>query len=391
MAQKTVANLQDSVSGILTGLNLNNVKNLFTAFERTARNLTQKISLPSARGRASVILYDGVFDYLAEEDIFGSNVIDLLPQGNTRNINDYLYKSYSSDFDRTKNYLSNGTKVAFDSRKGVDILRIVSTKPIPKIEFDPMTDDTGWVAAGSASGLTVDENVYYQESASLRFLLTGASIGTLTKAISSVDLTDYIGVGVVFLAIRTPSASDLTSIKIRIGSSASAYYEVNATAGILGSWTAGDWILVALDLATATTTGSPTVTAIDYAQVRITHGATLTNFYVGDLWIALPSPHTLVYETAAVFMASGANPSQSIVSVDDTILMSDGAYAIFEQECSKTVAKQQKGSVASGLIQSINEELYGERGNVEKPGLYSLYRLDNPSEKVTQVGSWYDD
>ena len=46
MAYKLVSNVRDSVSGILTGINLNNVQNLNGAFERSARELSTKIYIP---------------------------------------------------------------------------------------------------------------------------------------------------------------------------------------------------------------------------------------------------------------------------------------------------------------------------------------------------------
>ncbi len=394
MAQKSVANLKDSVSGILQGLNLNNVKNLFTAFERTARQLAQNISIPTAMGRQSITLYDGVFDYLAPTDIFGSNVVDMQQQGISRFSDDYVYKQYISDFDRTKSWLTNGTQITFEARKGTDIIRIVSTRPTPKIELDPFTATTGWTVSGSASGLALDQTVYYQLPGSLRFTCTGSSTGILTKAIPLNDLTSYVGVGVVFLAIRIPSANsatDLTSITVRLGSDSTNYYEASSTTGFLGAWTVGEFLLVAIDLSTATTTGTPTVTAIDYAQIRIAHTATMTNFYIGDFWIALPSPNTLIYETAAIFKASGSNPSQTISTVSDTVILSDSAYAIYEQECAKAVAKQQGGRLSSGVINNINEDLYGERGNPNKPGLYAQYRATDPSQSMQMVGNYYDD
>lgn len=388
--QKTVANLNDSVSGILQGLNLNNVTNLFTAYERTSRILAQKIYIPTSKGRTSLTLYDGILNYSCPTDIFGSNILDLAPQGVDRNVNDFVYKQGSQDFDLNKGLLGNGSQVSFDSLNGVDIIRIDSTNPLAKIELDPLTATTGWTAAGSASGLALDENIFYHGSGSLRFTLTGASVGTLTKATSSVDLTSYAGVGVVFLAFRTPSATDLTSIAVRIGSSSTNYYEVSNTTGFLGAWTTGDWMIVALDLATATTTGTPVITAMDYSQIRITHGVTLTNFYVGDLWISLPFPSTLTYETASIFKVSGGSASPSISTSADTIILNDAAYAVYEQECAKTIAMQQGGTLASPVIQTINEELYGQRNNPERPGLYALYRADNPEQKLAQVGNWYD-
>lgn len=395
MALKTVANLKDSVSGILQGLNLDDVTNLFIGFERTARQLAQKISIPTAMGRQNLVVYDGVIDYPAATDIFGTNIVDLRSQGISRGINDYVYKDNIEDFDRTKNWLPNGAQITFESRKGVDIMRAVSVQSTPKIELDPFTATTGWTLAGTASGLTLDSTVFYQDPGSLRFLLTGAGTGTLTKTISRQDLTNYVGVGVVFLAIRIPSTetlANLTSISVKLGSSASAYYSVTATTGFLGAWTLGEWLLVALDLATATTTGSPTITNITYSQISIVTAGTITNFYIGDFWIALPNPMTAIYETASIFMATGQNPSQSIVTVSDTIILNDAAYVIFEHECARTIAFQQGGGMSGGVLATLGGILDGQvsrNGRKVQDGLYDLYRADNPSQKLAQVGSWY--
>lgn len=395
MAYKTIANLKDSISGMLQGINLNNVKNINTALERAARKLCQRIDIPEATGKTSLSLYDGVLDYLAPTDIFGGAIIDIRPQGMSRNETDYVYRQNVEQFDRTQATLPNGTSVAFEFNKGVGIARIKSTRPMPKIELDPFNATTGWTAAGSASGLTEDDTVYYNAPASLRFTLTGASSGTITKTIPSQDLTNYVGVGVVFLAIRTPDATNLTSIAVKLGSSASNYYSVSTTTGFLGAWTAGEWVIVALDLSGATTTGTPTVTAITYAQITITHGATLTNFYVGDFWIALPSPHTMIYQTPSIFLASGVTtPSSSITNTADQVLLNDSAYAIYEIECALEVAGQQGGTLASGVINSLDQQvngIRGYRGILIQPGLYDLYRTKNPSQELRPIGNWYDD
>lgn len=397
MNYKNVAQLKDSVSAILQGLNLNNVKSLFTAFERTARQLAQKINIPDAMGRYSLSLYDGVINYISPADIFGSSLIDIQPQGITRNANDFVYKQYISDFDRNKNYLPNGTEVTFEWNKGVPIARIVSTRPLPKIELDPMTATTGWTAGGSASGITLDSTVKYQEGGSLRFLLTGASTGTLTKTIPKQDFTAYVGVGVAFLAIRIPSTqtlANLTSISLKIGTDALNYYTVTATTGFLGAFSLGDFILVAFDLATATTVGTPTVTNIVYTQISIVTVGTITNFYVGDLWVSLPSPHTLIYQTATIFQTSGSNPAATIATVADSIILNDNVYAIYELECAVTIANQQGGGLASGVITDLNQKLNGIRGYrgvLIQPGLLDLYREQNPSQIIPVVGQWYDD
>lgn len=395
MAQKTIANLRDSVSAMLQGLNLNNVRNLYGAFERTARQLSQKVEIPETELRQAVTLYDGVTDYLSPTDIFGSSLIDFQPQGETRSPTDFVYKKPVQVFDRTKAWLPNGVQISFEFRKGTGIMRIVSARSKPKIELDSMTDDTGWTLGGSASGLAEDTTVLWQDPASLRFTLTGASTGTLTKTISQVDLTDYVGVGVVFLAFRTPSASNLTSFSIKIGSTsglATNYYQVSSvTTGFLGAWTAGEWLLVALDLANATIVGTPVATAIKYVQLSIAHAATLTNFYVGGLWIALPNPNTLIYSSAAFFLASGGSPSQTIQNNNDTVILNDAILAIYEVECAITVAKQQGGTLASGVLGGLKEILYGVSNDPNVLGLYQIYRAENPSQKLAVTNNWYDD
>lgn len=393
MAFKTVSNLQDSVGGMLQGLNLNNVTNLFTAFERVARQTCVLLDIPEATLKSNITLYDGVTDYALPTNIFASAIVDVRPQGQTRWSGDDVQKQPIADFDREKSF-ADSTKVTFEYNKGDGVIRIVSPYPTARIELDPMSVTTGWTAAGSASALTADETVYWEAPASLRMLLTGASTGTLTKTIPSQNLTSYLSVGVGFLAFRTPSGSNLTSLELRIGSSATSYYSVTVTTGFLKAFTSGDWMLASFDLSTATAVNSPDITKIVYTQLIVTHAATLTNFYVGDLWISLPTPASLVYQTDAIFLASGSTtPSNTIGTTADQILLNDAAYAIYELKCAIDVAQQQGGTLASGVIAMLSSELngvHGYRGGIVQIGLLDAYRADNPSQEIRSVGSYYD-
>lgn len=381
----TVAQLKDSISGQLSGLNLGNVTNLDGAIARSARTLIQKADVMEANGKQVYTLYDHVFDYLAPSTIFGGVVYDFRPQSTDRNESDYVYKENIEPFDRTKLYIPNGVQLTFEYNKGVGLVRVGSARTTSRAVLDPMTATTGWTAAGSASGLTADSTDYYEAPDSLRILLTGNSTGTLTKTIAAGDLTTYQGVGVVFLAIKIPSTASaatlLTSIDIRLGSSASAYTTVTTATGFLGSWTLGEWLLVALDLSTGSDTGTPNYTDITYLQVRLTHSATITNFRVGGIWAALPTPYNLIYGSAAIFMASGSDPSLSITTDSDQILLNDAAYTLFETECAKTIAKQQAGGKSTLLVQGLDKDLNE---------LYSGYKADNPSQEIRVTSNYYE-
>lgn len=390
---KTVGNLKDSVGALLTGINLNNVSNLDGAIERAARTLVQKADIPEASGRQSITLYSGVYDYTAPSTIFGGALLDFRPQGASRTQFDYVYKEPIELFDRTKKLLPNGYALTFEYRNGTPRMRVVSPKPTPRVILDPLSATTGWTAGGSASSLALDSSIYYESTGSLRMTLTGASSGYIEKTLTnSVDLTTYQGVGVVFVAIYTPSATDLTSINIRLGSSSSNYYSVSNTTGFLGAWLANDWTLVALDLSQATTTGSPTITAIDYVRVTATHGATLTNFRVGALFISLPSAHEVLFQSSAIFMATDT-PSLTITTDKDSILLNEAAYTLLEYESAMTIAVQAGGTLNNGLVQMLNQQLHGTRarnGAMIQAGLYDMYRADNPSQELRMVGTYYE-
>ena len=378
MALKTVGNLKDSVAGILTGTNLDNVTGLNKALERAARNLLQNADIPEATEREAITLYSGVYDYVAPTKIFGSALVDLRPQGIARELDDGTYKKPIILFDRTKTITPSGYNVAYEWRQGVGRMRVSSSKPQSRVRLDAMNVTTGWTAAGSASGLVQDKTVFYDSTASLRFLLTGNSVGTLTKTVTQVDIDTYEDVCVGFLAIRTPSASNLTSIAVRVGSDASNYVEVSDTDGFLGAWVADEWLIVAFDFSGATATGTPDWDAIVYLQVRITHAATLTNFRVGGFWLSLPSPSELIYQTAAIFKASGAI-LQTITTDEDEIILSDPAYLIYEYESALEVHLQNGGELNKGRGLTLLARL---------KDLYQKYQGDNPSQQLREIGRY---
>ena len=393
---RTIAELSDGVAGLLQATNLDNVTNLFGAYERGARTLAQKADVPEASGRQNYMVYDRVFDYLAPETIFGGAIVDFRPQGVSRSPMDAVYKKFIKPFDETKCFLPSGVNIAFEFQKGVGIMRVAQTRATPAVLLDRMDDSTKWTAGGSASDLATDSTVYYEAPAGLRFNLTGASSGYIERTLdNSIDLTDYDGVGVIFLAIDTPSSTDLSSIEVRLGSSSSAYSSLTKTEGFLGAWQADKYLLVAFDLAAASKTGTPNFAAIDYIRVTMTHGATITNMRLGEIFIALPSPFEMIFQSSAIFLRASDNTlAVKIQSVNDQIVLNEAAYNIFEHECAYTIAFQNGGNLSEGVLKVLNETLHGIRGRngaVVQLGLYDMYRADNPSQEIRSMGTYYDD
>lgn len=389
MALHNIGQAKDEIQALLQGTILSRVGNVNGALERAARTTVQQADIPEASGKESINLYGGVYYYTAPTTLYGTAINLIRRQGEASNPWDYNYKVPIDEFTRGKRRTPNGYMLDLEYRNGVAVLGISTPNVTPKIVIDTMSATTGWTSGGSLSALAQDTTSYYEQPASLRFTLTGASAGFIEKTLTnSLNLSTYETAGTVFLAINTPNASTLTSLVLRLGSDSSNYVEVTQTTGFLGTIIANDWLLVAFDLSTATTTGTPNFSAIDYTRLTVNHTATITNFRMGGLFTALPVPHEILFQSSAIFLPAGSSaPLQAITSDGDTILLNDAAYNLFLHEAALTIAMQEGGSMETGYGQTLNGILHGMGNNM---GLYNLYRADNPSESLRNVGTYYD-
>jgi len=268
---KIVSQLQDDLTGILSGFDLDQCTNLYGSLERAIRTMSQRAFVPEATGRQPYMLFDGVFNYEAPETIFGGTLNDLRPQGISRQPWDFVYKQPIELFDLTKALLPNGYQVTFEWNKGQPIMRVAQHRAQAHVLIDPMSQVSGWTAGGNATGLALDATVYYASPGALRFNISAAGDSYIEKTLESpLQITSYEGVASIFLAIDTPSADELTDITVRLGSDSSNYVEVAVSEGFMGPWTADEYLLVALDLSTATTTGTPDFDNIQYTRVTAT-------------------------------------------------------------------------------------------------------------------------
>lgn len=395
--RNTVADLKESVAAVLTGIDLNEVPDLYGSFQRAVATMIQKADVPETMIRQPIMLYSGVTFYTPDPRMFGTGVIDIRPQA----VNTWagqVYKRPISDFKQLKRRLPYGYTVTFEYHDGDPIMGIIQGKTVPQTNISSMSNVTGWVAGGTASSLVQDNTVYYQAPASLRFNLASAGTqGLLSTTLTTpLDLSKYAGVGVNFLAAYFPDADPITSIELRIGSDAANYLSVTATTGFLGDFYSNDFNqLIAFDWANAVTVGAPVLTAMDYIEIltNYTTGTQLNNVRYGGLWISLPSPNEILFYSAAAFRNGDSGPFAVDISTDgqgdeNEIIFRDAAYNIYVQEASREVAKNQGALIGSGMIAEIDLVLEGG-GN--KLGLYSEYRGDNPSEELRTVGNWYDE
>lgn len=389
-----VAQLKDKIAGLLTGIrDIEKVPDINGAIERASRVMSQKISIPEAGGRQSYLLYNGVFDNVAPETIFGGAIVDLRPQGVSRTSFDEVYRQQIKTFDMTKCRLPNGVEVTFEWRNGIPVMRVAQTRATPLAILDPMNATTGWTAGGHATGLALDSQVYYEQPAALRFNASTIGDSYLEKTLSNtVDLSSYAGIGMVFLAIYTPDAADLSSLTIRLGSNNANYIQVTVSEGFVGDFWADEYQLVGFDLSTATTVGTPDFTKIDYIRTTATVGAIINNIRFGKIFAALGSPYELLFKTAAIFLADGVTAS-TITDNNDQIILNDAAFTILEHEAAIAAYMNSGGSTSAQQVVALQGALNGARarnGQVIQLGLYDLYRAENPSETLVILGNFYE-
>lgn len=383
---KTVSKLEDSAAGILSGIDLGTIDNLYGALERAANVLITKAFIPEAKGKQTITLYSGVYDYLCDDRIYGTKIIDVKPIGTDRTVLDFVYKKPGDQFDRTKQRLSNGTMVAFDSNDGVPIIQIVSTEVKQKVVLDPMHAITGWTLTGG-TGLAQDNSVYYQKPSSLRLSVTAGQTALLEKTIIKVDLSAYASIGVIFLPIFTTDSSKLTNMLVRVGSDSSNYYEVQNNLGFLNANVSNDFFLMAFSLENAIIVGSPDLTKITYIAAGYTSTLGDANIRLGGMWMSFPYPTQVIFQSSAIFKASGSTAKTSITTDNDEIILNLSAYTLYEFESAIAILEQTGGGAGDSTLINLNNKLNGSGNEI---GLYAHYRGDNPSQELRMIGNYYE-
>ena len=218
------------------------------------------------------------------ELIFGG----IVARVNTRNIHSLTNLEWLiTGVDYTKIF---DKKIISDTWTDVDSRYIINSfvnstvnlnSTLDVIDYDDNTAiQAEYIEGTDGSNPTISSADFLEGDASGVFAWTFA-VGTATWAATptSKDVSQLVGVssgtpteGSLMLWIKTTDQVDITSFKIRIGSSSANYAECTFTLDESEDW---QYIFVKLaDSNKTTITGAPDWTAVDYAQIRITETAT---------------------------------------------------------------------------------------------------------------------
>ena len=363
------------------GANIDDVQGIsdYTLFQEAASNLLSEIDPYETVRHGEINLFNEIYDYglsSAAPDLKGKKILDIRPQGKRTSADDFR-QTFTEDFDRDKEFENDWFSVEFD--EGTKFLRV--NKSVSNSIGVTDTEDSSYTATSGVSNITEDTILQLGGQKSLRFDVASGS-NLLTWAGNGLDLTTHELKSSLFLEVYWPDASIITSITLRIGSSATDYFEIT---GAIHFGSARNGVnLYRFDWNGATETGSVGITAVDYARYAIVTTSVDTDIRIGKLSSKLPSPHEIVYYSNALFRPTSGSTWKTIPTADtDIINLETEAQNIFLNECCEIIAED---LTLDGEDQKFYTHLHGDG---QKTGLYDQYETDKPSEAIRPSSRWY--
>jgi hypothetical protein len=360
-----VSQLKTDLTGMLHGTSLNKVQGVDELIARAGRQLMLDVD-PQETIRIAQIdnaLYDQVYDYAAPSDLKGDKIIDIRPQVG-RQVGDDIGQQYSREFDQYK----DNNKFSIKNNNGVKSVR-VSKSVGEGLLLSEMNATTGWTAAGGASNLALDTVTYASGSSSLSFDVTGSTTSTLTNStLTAVDLSEHSGKSALFSYVYLPTASQVTSVTLKWGSSDSAYYSKTVTTAHPTSTFQNGWNLLRFDWSGATETGTVDDSAIDYVQVSIVHTASGSGYRVDGIYSKMPSKYEIEYYSKYAFRTSAGTWGELVTSDTDIINLDTESYNLLLNQCALLAFQQISDSGSNADIDKFEAKY--QRGVIRYKDMY---------------------
>lgn len=379
----TIENAKTILERKFSGSSLDDIRGIsdFTVFQEAAANLVSFIDPLETQRTSEINLYADLFDYSAPSDLKKRKVIDIRPQSN-RTSRDDMNQTYTEEFDRDKNQTENWFSVESDD--GTKFLRI-NRKLSNSIPVTSVVSSE-YAATSGVSNIAEDTILQFGEGKSVRFDVASGS-NLLTWTGSAIDLDLHEKRSSLFLEVYWPDSTKVTSITLRIGSSASDYYEIVGSIH-RGSIRTGKNIY-RFDWDGATETGSVDETAIDYVRYAIVMSSLDTDIRIGKLYSKLPTPHEIVYYSKSLFRPAAGGTWLSIPTSDtDIVNLDSDAFNIFIYECCAVIANDtNRDSEKNKYIRELGRD--PGSGLLTGGGLYGKYKADSPSEATRPSSTYY--
>ncbi len=349
----SVLDLKNDTVGEIHGTTSNQIQNFDGVINRAARQLLLDVDPQETKRQVQFVapIFNTVYDYPIAADVKGNKIIDIYPQVN-RLPSDIWSQAYNQAFDVTKRgifTLKNMFTINFNSSlKTIRINAPWLNAPVILNQIEAIATNGTWAVGGTGSNLAVNNSNYVQGAGSLQFDATTGAAYIENSTMTAIDLTAQLNQSSLFVWVYVPTGANLTSVELRWGSSSANYYAKTVTQNQQGTAFVNGWNLCQFDWATASTTGSPVVTALDYARITLNLTAGTTAVKVNGLSSILGTILAYSYYSKYLFRNASTGTYQETVLDDaDLINLDTETYNLLTYQVLFLVAQQQQGMDAA--------------------------------------------
>ena len=324
---------------------------------RGLRHLQQRFGISATKSRSPIKIYPQIWEYPAPSDFH--DIVDLMDRG------------YPMDFDRInpndfwRTLHSRNCTMSTDNILGDRFLLINwgGAGTVANIHnMGSLTDNGTWTADATTDALNIRVNKDGKEgtyclSFDLDVSQSANDYGAIVNStIDSLDLSDYEDIGAVFAWVYIPDVTYTSSVTLRWGNDASNYWSGTATTDFSGNAFQNGWNRVGVEWESATETGTPLSSAVDYAYIRVTYSSSQTDdtgLKIDNLFVANPYTLELSYTSRYFVKSSGGTLKETFTATSDYCLLEDqeadilfyfilqDAHLIKEQNAELVRAKEQ--------------------------------------------------
>lgn len=395
---KTRANIKTDIaikiSGTIDDTTLSKLINM------AASDVLEDVDTLSTRREVEMSsrLFDNVYEYPAPTDLKEAKVIDVMLMNGKRTRFDNWEFVSPEEFDRYKSdgrfiddeYLINRhvptdrNMISISSNMLGRTLLLSSLLGEDGTIIDPINNASEWREFGDGDNLMTDVNNYVNLGASINFDISnagGTTAGIYKDDLSKFDVSDLLNDGVEFVWAYITDTTDITNYKIRIGSGASDYYEMTATAKNDGTAFSNGWNLIRFDWSGATESGSVTDDECSYVAIFMTKDSgkvSEANYRFNYLFGGVGSRIKISYYSNYPWKSATGTFLGESTEDTDIIQASDAEYSIFIHKLCE---------VCEEYLRNFETAGYWTKKYVEAKG---DYLLRNPSQTLSSMSTYWD-
>ncbi len=220
--------------------------------------------------------------------------------------------------------------------------------PVIIDQIDAIAVNGTWATGGTASDLTVNNTNFAQGAGSLQFNATVGAAYIENSTLYPIDLSQTENQASFFTWVYIPDASILTSVNLRVGSSASDYWILAVTQTQQATAFVNGWNLLQFPWASMSSVGSPDASAISYGRITLNVTTAVTAAKVNGFNSILGTILAYEYYSKYLFRDASTGVYQETVTDDSNLINLDTeSYNLLTNKVAEFAAQQMQGLDAS--------------------------------------------